>query len=194
MRKIILIVLLIFLTGERFAQIKISLEKIPKPYYSKPKINHENLDKVEEENYKALIKTAKIKRPDKSPVKEIIKKKEIVKNNKELDYVIKSKAKKYNIDYKLIRAIISHESRWDKYALGKSKDKGLMQVMSYNMTKKEQEDPYSFENNIEAGTRYLRSCFSKFVDLKTSVSCYNRGRNGKYNPAYVNAIMKYYKP
>ena len=112
---------------------------------------------------------------------------------KTLEDIIHEKSNKYNLDHKLVKSIITHESKWKKFAKGKSNDIGLMQVLIINMTDTERKNPFDYENNIEAGTRYLRGCFDKHRELKKSVSCYNVGLNGKYNSSYVNAVMSHYR-
>jgi soluble lytic murein transglycosylase-like protein len=110
-----------------------------------------------------------------------------------LQHVIYIKSKKYNLDPKLIKSIISHESRWKKYAKGKSNDLGLMQVLTINMTNKERLKPYDYENNVEAGARYLSKCIRKYGENNMAISCYNTGLNGRYNPKYVEAVLSYYR-
>ena len=91
------------------------------------------------------------------------------------DRIIISKSNKYGLEPSLIRAVISAESNWNPQAVSKKGAVGLMQLMP--ATAREMNvDPYSPEDNIEGGTRYLRYLLDRFKGrLDIALAAYNAG-------------------
>jgi len=110
----------------------------------------------------------------------------------DVDYFIEKKAMKYQVDAILVKSIIQHESRHYKFAKGSADDVGVMQVRLINMNKKELAEPFEYDNNVDAGVRYLKGCIEKHSKLDKSISCYNMGLNGNYNSKYVKQVCTNY--
>lgn len=72
------------------------------------------------------------------------------------DNIIKKKSKKINWDWKLLAALIYQESKFDPEAQAWTGAYGLMQIMPETAFTFKIEDYEIPENNIEAGTRYIR--------------------------------------
>ena len=100
------------------------------------------------------------------------------------DQIISRASGKYNVDADLIKAIIKEESNFDHRAVSPQGAQGLMQLMPQTAQSFQVEDSFHPENNIEAGTRYLRYLLSLFEDdISLAVAAYNAGENAviKYN-------------
>lgn len=122
------------------------------------------------------------------------------------DIVFKS-SKEYNVDKKLIYAIIKCESGFDKHAHSKANARGLMQLTpetfnwlktcythQNNLDEFDLEDP---ETNIRYGTLFLSILLDKYKNEKTAISAYNAGINAVdkwlLNKEYSNDGLKLLK-
>lgn len=124
----------------------------------------------------------------------MVKKHEDIRAHKYQD-IVETYSKKYNIDKKLIYAIIKTESDFNQYAISKSGAVGLMQIMPatagadaykviYGKDGKPTRD-YLFDpkNNIEMGTTYIDILKNRYLkDIKNTtskeycvISAYNGG-------------------
>ena len=91
------------------------------------------------------------------------------------DRIIISKSNKYGLEPSLVRAVISAESNWDPQAVSKKGAVGLMQLMP-STAREMKLDPFSPEENIEGGTRYLRYLLDRFDgNLDVALAAYNSG-------------------
>jgi soluble lytic murein transglycosylase len=91
------------------------------------------------------------------------------------DRIIISKSIKYGLEPSLVRAVISAESNWDPQAVSKKGAVGLMQLMP-STAREMKLDPFSPEENIEGGTRYLRYLLDRFDgNLDVALAAYNAG-------------------
>jgi Rod binding domain-containing protein len=89
---------------------------------------------------------------------------------------IRASGRKYNIAPTVIRAIIDAESNWDYLAYSDKGAKGLMQLMDSVSDAMGVPDPFNPRQNIEGGTRYLRSLLDRYNgDLKLALAAYNAG-------------------
>ena len=117
-------------------------------------------------------------------------------------YVQKS-AQKYSIEPELIHAVIRTESNGNHRAVSKKGAMGLMQLMPSTASDMNVGNPFNPEENIEGGTRYLRSLIEKFNgNLTLAIAAYNSGpktveRYGNVPPIsetkqYVNRVLALY--
>lgn len=89
--------------------------------------------------------------------------------------IILAKAKKYNLDPQLVRAVIEVESAFNPNAVSRVGAGGLMQLMpgtAYNLGCRDRFDP---EQNIEAGAKYLRMMMDRFGSWDLAIAAYNAG-------------------
>jgi len=85
------------------------------------------------------------------------------------DAIIKTNAKKINWDWRLLTALIYQESNFKNEASAWSGAAGLMQLMpgtAEDMGIKNRLDP---KDNIRGGTKYLKTIYDAFYDIKDSV-------------------------
>lgn len=109
----------------------------------------------------------------------------------------------YEMDEALIRAVIEVESDYNRYAVSYAGARGLMQLMPQTIQHMGVRNPWDPEQNIQAGTRYLKGLLQKFSgDTKLALAAYNAGPNNviKYGTIppyeqtenYVRKVMTRY--
>lgn len=122
----------------------------------------------------------------------------------EIDTHVAEAAKFYDLDQKLIRAVIRTESNFNPLATSPKGAQGLMQLMPGTAKDLEVADPYNPRQNIIGGSRYLRYLLDLFNnDLQLALAAYNAGpeRVNQYNGIppymetrnYVQRVMRNYK-
>jgi Transglycosylase SLT domain len=138
---------------------------------------------------------------------------EVSTHYKSVRHIVRDAAKTHNLDYELLKAIITAESGFDPRAVSPKGAMGLMQLMpptaqrfgvvadSRTPLDKKLFDP---KTNIAAGTRYLRYLVNLFPNrLDLAIAAYNAGegavlRAGKRIPNfketqdYVRTVMQLY--
>ncbi|MDA8432726.1 MAG: lytic transglycosylase domain-containing protein [Nitrospiraceae bacterium] len=117
---------------------------------------------------------------------------------------VQQAATKYEIEPDLIKAVIKTESNGNHRAVSRKGAMGLMQLMPSTANDMNVVNPFNPEENIEGGTRYLRSLLEKFNgDLTLALAAYNAGPKTveKYRSVppisetrqYVRKIMALFK-
>lgn len=99
------------------------------------------------------------------------------------DEIIKKYAKEIDWDWKLLAAVIYHESRFNASAKSWAGAQGLMQLMPAPAKKFGAENPFDPEQNIRAGAKYLKYLEERFDDpsinkenrIKFAIAAYNAG-------------------
>lgn len=101
--------------------------------------------------------------------------------------IISVYAEKYNVEEKMIYAVIKAESNFDENAISHKGAIGLMQIMEdtakdvarnsnieidYNNAKQE---ILKVENNINIGTKYLSILLEKYQNKEVALAAYNAG-------------------
>jgi soluble lytic murein transglycosylase-like protein len=82
----------------------------------------------------------------------------------------------YNLDPKLVQAVIQVESRFDSKAVSPKGAQGLMQLMPSTARDLQVGDPFNPRENIEGGARYLRYLLDTYnQDLSLALAAYNAG-------------------
>ena len=93
----------------------------------------------------------------------------------DLTPIIESAADKYGITPNFIRAVIAVESNYDVRALSHKGAMGLMQLMPDTAELLRVENPWSPQENVEGGTKYLYSLLREFQDPRKALIAYNAG-------------------
>ncbi len=118
--------------------------------------------------------------------------------------IIQDKAKKYDVDPALVAAVVETESRFHATAHSQVGARGLMQLMPRTgrwLGARNLDDP---EQNVEAGTKYLKYLQKRFDgNLKNAIAAYNGGEGNvkRYNGippfretrSYVKKVLSRYE-
>lgn len=118
--------------------------------------------------------------------------------------IIEQYAKAYNVDHLMVKAIISVESCFDKYAVSRVGAKGLMQLMPATAKRMGVYNVFDATENIRGGVRYFSLMLSRFdQDIELALAAYNAGPRAveKYGGIppyretqnYVKRVLGYYE-
>lgn len=92
------------------------------------------------------------------------------------DPLILKAAKRHNVPFALVKAVIHAESGFNARALSPQGAKGLMQLMPVNIAFYKIKDPYDPQENIMGGCAYLKLLLTDFQgNLKMALAAYNAG-------------------
>ena len=110
--------------------------------------------------------------------------------------------KHYDVNYNLVKSVISTESTWNYKAKSRVGAKGLMQIMKacakdYKTPHSEMYAPYV---NVTIGIKYLSKLNKRFEDTQTALVAYNEGprhaerykREYIDNSRYVHKVMTHF--
>ncbi len=111
---------------------------------------------------------------------------------------IQAAAQRYDVDQRIISAVIETESRYEKDAVSPKGARGLMQIMPATAALYGDIDLFDPEQNIDIGTRYLKYLIDKYEgDLSMATAAYNAGEGviEKYGgippyPETINYVRK----
>ena len=118
--------------------------------------------------------------------------------------LIHEKAQKYDVDPALVAAVMETESRFKSGARSQVGAKGLMQLMPRTGAWMGADNLYDPEQNVEAGTKYLRYLNERFDgNLKKTIAAYNAGEGNvrrydgvppfRETRSYVKKVMSRYE-
>ena len=117
--------------------------------------------------------------------------------------LVEAAAARYNVDADLITSVIAVESNFDPKALSRKNARGLMQLLPETAARLGVQDIYDPQENIDAGTRYLRELLEKYNNnLTLALAAYNAGTDrveqyGRVPPftetlSYVRRVKRSY--
>ncbi len=103
-------------------------------------------------------------------------KEKITKTRAGIDQIVDRASKKYNVNSDLIKAVVRAESDFDVKCTSSKGAMGLMQLMPGTAKELGVKNPYDPEENIMAGTRYLKSLIDRYDgNIPLSLAAYNWG-------------------
>ncbi len=120
------------------------------------------------------------------------------------DALIRKTARRYGVPPALVKAVVKTESNFQRHAVSRAGAQGLMQLMPSTASDLGVQDPFSPDENIHGGTRYLRAMIDRFEgDWKHALAAYNAGpgavdQYGGIPPyretrEYVERVLHYYQ-
>lgn len=124
-------------------------------------------------------------------------------SRKEIIRLAEAYSRLYDLDEKLVRAVIMVESRYNPGAVSPAGARGLMQIMPGTGQDLGLDQPFDPERNIEAGVKYLSRMLHRFGSIELALAAYNAGpaqveRYGGVPPfaetrEYLMAVLLLYK-
>ena len=98
-----------------------------------------------------------------------------VANSTAYDSIIEAASETYGLDADLIRAVIQTESSYNQNAVSSAGAQGLMQLMPGTAASLGVTDSFDAQQNIFAGTQYLKQQLARFGDIRLALAAYNTG-------------------
>ncbi len=122
-----------------------------------------------------------------------------------IDQLVEQTANRYQVDPKLVHAIIRVESDYDPKAVSSKGAMGLMQLIPATAQRFGVANPFDPKQNLDGGVNYLKHLLGLFQgDLNLSLAAYNAGEHSvqRYGgiPAipetqkYVRKVTEIYQP
>lgn len=124
-------------------------------------------------------------------------------SNPRLNSIISNASNIYQVDSRLVKAVIKAESDFDYKAVSGKGALGLMQLMPHTATEFKVFDPLDPQQNIWGGVRYLKQLLARFDgNIHLALAAYNAGpeqvdkHNGvppfEETQTFVDRVLEYY--
>ncbi len=125
-------------------------------------------------------------------------------STKKYDEFISDASREFDVDSRLLKAMIKAESDFDPRAISRKGAMGLMQIMPENFKMLNLKNPFDPWQNIRAGAQYFKKLYKRFNGkLALSLAAYNAGptvvdRYKRIPPyqeteEYVSRVLRYYR-
>ena len=120
------------------------------------------------------------------------------------DKLISNASREFDVDSRLLKAMIKAESDFDPRAISRKGAMGLMQIMPENFEMLNLENPFDPWQNIRAGAQYFKKLYERFNGkLALSLAAYNAGPTAvdhyknippyQETEEYVRRVLSYYR-
>jgi len=119
------------------------------------------------------------------------------------DGLILLTAMEHDVPPALVKAVIAAESDFDTEAVSRKGAQGLMQLMPVTAAQLGVADPFSADQNVRGGVRYLREMLDRYGDMGQALAAYNAGPTAvdfyrgippyPETRAYVKRVLTYYR-
>jgi soluble lytic murein transglycosylase-like protein len=120
------------------------------------------------------------------------------------DKLISNASREFEVDSRLLKAMIKAESDFDPRAISRKGAMGLMQIMPENFKMLNLENPFDPWQNIRAGAQYFKKLYKRFNGkLALSLAAYNAGPTAvdryknippyQETEEYVRRVLRYYR-
>ena len=90
---------------------------------------------------------------------------------------ILEKSERYNVDPRLVMALVAQESRFNPYAVSHTGAMGLGQLMPSTASVLGVHDAFDISDNLDGSVRYLREQLQTFGRVSLALAAYNAGPN-----------------
>ena len=118
--------------------------------------------------------------------------------------LVRHVARSLAVDPKLLEAMVRVESNYDPFAVSRRGAMGLMQLMPQTAKRFQVDNAFDPAQNLEGGTRYLKSLLARYGEVSLALAAYNAGegavdRAGGIPPfretrSYVRKILSLLEP
>jgi soluble lytic murein transglycosylase len=113
-------------------------------------------------------------------------------------------SREFDVDSRLLKAMIKAESDFDPRAISRKGAMGLMQIMPENFKMLNLKNPFDPWQNIRAGAQYFKKLYERFNGkLALSLAAYNAGPTAvdryknippyQETKEYVSRVLRYYR-
>jgi soluble lytic murein transglycosylase len=119
------------------------------------------------------------------------------------DDLIKRTARRHGVPAAMVKAVIHAESAFNPRAVSSKGAMGLMQLMPATAELMGVEQPFQARQNVQGGTRYLRSLHDRYGSWTHTLAAYNAGPSAvdHYHGVppfaetrqYVKRVLSYYR-